>query len=228
MMKLWRPWRYNNFNVIFAIDRAGIVGEDGPTHQGIFDIAYLRNIPNLITMAPKDGQELAAMLEFAFTLDKPVAIRYPKDKIPNPKSQVPNKFQIPNPKIQFGKAEILREGKDIVILALGSMVIPSIEAAEILKNDGIEVGVINSRFVKPLDVELVKDISARVKFVFTVEEGIKEGGFGSAVTEVLDKPAVIRMGLPDEFVPCGKREILLEKYGLTAKGIASTIKQYYR
>ena len=199
-----------------AIDRAGIVGEDGPTHQGIFDIAYLRNLPNIVVMAPKDGKELEMMLEFAISLDRPVAIRYPKDKIPNYKPQIPNE-------IKLGKAEILKEGKDFWIIALGSMVMPAWEAIELLEKEGFSGGLINARFVKPLDIDLFKKLSSKLKYIFTLEEGILEGGFGSAVMEVMDKP-VIRIGLPSEFIPQGKREILLDKYNLTAKAITDKIK----
>ena len=204
-----------NLNVILAIDRAGIVGGDGATHQGIFDIAFLRNIPNLVVAAPKDGRELEGMLELALHLNNPVAIRYPKDNIPN--------ASLINSPLQLGKAELFREGKDAVIIALGAMVAPGILAAELLAKSGIEVGVVNARFVKPLDVELLKKISAQAKFIFTVEEGVLEGGFGSAVSEAIAKP-VIRIGLPTEFIPCGKRELLLERYGLTAQGIAGRVK----
>jgi 1-deoxy-D-xylulose-5-phosphate synthase len=123
----------------------------------------------------------------------------------------------------LGKSEVLREGKDIAIIALGSMVLPSLSAAEILAKEGIDAWVVNSRFVKPLDAELFKDIGAKVKFIFTVEEGILAGGFGSAVLEIIDKP-VIRMGLPCEFIPHGARDILLSQYGLTAQGIVDKIK----
>jgi len=212
-----------NSPVIFALDRAGIVGEDGVTHQGIFDLVFLRSIPNLVIMAPKDQEELEAMLEFAINLDKPVAIRYPKDKISNPNFQILNKSQFPNPKIQMGKAEVLKEGEDFVIIALGSMVLPAFEAIELLEKEGRKGSLINARFVKPLDINLFKAISAKAKFIFTVEEGIIEAGFGSAVSEAIDKP-IIRLGLPCEFIPHGKREILLEKYGLTAQGITKKVK----
>lgn len=207
-----------NLAVIFAIDRAGIAGEDGVTHQGIFDIVFLRSIPNLIIMAPKDSPELEEMLEFAVGLDRPVAIRYPKDKIPSAK------FQMPDSKIELGKAEVLKGGKDFAIIALGSMVLPSFEAIELLKKEGLSGTLINARFVKPQDSNLFKDISAKVKFIFSVEEGILDAGFGSAVQEVIEQP-IIRMGLPSEFITHGKRDILLEKYGLTGKGIARRIKE---
>jgi len=206
-----------NAPVVFAIDRAGIVGEDGPTHQGVFDISLLRNIPNLVVMAPKDGRELENMLEFAVSLDRPVAVRYPKDKAPS------SKLQAPSSKLQLGKAEILKEGQDLAIIALGSMVIPCWEAVALLEKEGISATLVNARFVKPIDIDLFKNISTKAKFIFTVEEGILEGGFGSAVMEAIDRP-VIKMGLPCEFIPQGKREVLLEQYGLTAQGIFNRIK----
>ncbi len=206
-----------NLPVLFLLDRAGLVGDDGPTHQGAFDIACLRNIPNLVLLAPKDGAELATMLEFAVGLDKPVAVRYPKEGIPTSKSQIPIK------EIELGKAEVLREGKDILIIAYGSMVLPAYEAGEILAGENLSATVINARFAKPLDTGLFKQTAAKAKFIFTLEDGIIDGGLGSAVSEALFRP-VIRLGLPDEFIPCGKRSILLEKFGLTAKQIAQTIK----
>jgi len=212
-----------NLPVVFAVDRAGIVGEDGVTHQGIFDISFLRTIPNLVIMAPKDGLELEEMLEFAFGQVVPVAIRYPRDKIPNSclagrqaKSQIQNTLQL-------GRAEVLREGKSFAIIACGSMVLPALEAAQILEKEGLLGTVINARFIKPLDAGLFRRIAAGVNLIFTAEEGIIDGGFGSAVSEIINKP-VIRIGLPCEFIPHGKRELLLERFGLTAKGIAGIIK----
>ncbi len=210
-----------NLPVILAIDRAGLVGEDGPTHQGIFDIAFLRTIPNLVIMAPKDGTELEAMLEFAINLDKPVVIRYPKDKTPNPKSE------ILNPKIQLGKAEVLKQGNDFTVVAYGSMVIPASEALEALEKEGLSGTLINARFVKPLDGDLLRQIGSDNDPIFTVEEGVLEGGFGSAVAEAINKP-VIRIGLPLEFICQGKRDMLLDKYGLNSIKIAQTIKERLR
>ncbi|KPK98504.1 MAG: 1-deoxy-D-xylulose-5-phosphate synthase [Omnitrophica WOR_2 bacterium SM23_72] len=203
--------------VVFMLDRAGIVGEDGATHQGVFDIGYLRNIPHLTVMAPKDGQELGEMLEFALGLDRPCAIRYPKGKIPTPNPQIPNK------KIELGKAEVLRDGQDFVLLALGSMVYPGLEATELLCEEGLFGTLINARFVKPLDTDLFKKLAKKCKFIFSAEEGILEGGFGSAVAEVLDG-AVNKIGLPCTFIPHGKRALMLDKYGLTAQGIADRIR----
>jgi 1-deoxy-D-xylulose-5-phosphate synthase len=212
-----------NLGVVFAIDRAGIVGEDGVTHQGIFDISFLRSIPNLIVMAPKDGQELESMLEFAVNLDKPVVIRYPKDKIPNPLPvRQAGKFQIPN-ELALGKAEVLREGKDFAIIALGSMVLPCLNAIELLENDGLSGTLINARFIKPLDIKLFSDICAKVKFMLSAEEGILDGGFGSALQEAINLP-VEKIGFPCAFIPHGKRDLILNKYGLTAQGIADRIK----
>lgn len=203
-----------NLPVIFCIDRAGIVGEDGVTHQGIFDIAYLRSIPNLTLMAPKDAKEMEQMMEFAVKLNQPVAIRYPKASLPPEGEIVP---------MELGRAQVIQEGKDFAIIAIGSMVSPSQEALEILKNDGLNGTLINARFIKPLDTGLLKEVTKKIKSIFTVEEGVLEGGFGSAVAEAIGMP-VTRLGLTNEFIQHGKRELLLDKYGLTAKGIADKIK----
>lgn len=211
--------------VIFAIDRAGIVGEDGLTHQGIFDIAFLRHIPNLVIMAPKDAAELEAMLEVAVTLEKPVAIRYPKDKVPDPRSWMLHSSKISS--IQLGEPEVLKKGKDFVIIALGSMVAPSLEAAELLEKEGLSGALINSRFVKPLDQGLINKETRNSKFIFTAEEGVLDGGFGSFISEIIDRP-VVRMGLPCQFITHGKRAFLLDKYGLSAQGIAQRIRQTVR
>jgi 1-deoxy-D-xylulose-5-phosphate synthase len=204
-----------NIPILFAIDRAGIVGEDGLTHQGIFDIAFLRAVPNLVIMAPKDKLELEAMLEFALSLDRPVTIRYPKSSCPS--------VCLPFLPLQLGKAQVLKEGKTFAVISLGSMVIPSFEAMGLLEKENLKGTLINARFVNPLDINLLKTIGSKVKSIFTVEEGVQEGGFGSAVAEIIDRP-VIKMGLPSEFIAHGKRDILLEKYGLTAQGIANKIK----
>jgi 1-deoxy-D-xylulose-5-phosphate synthase len=204
--------------VVFAIDRAGIVGGDGATHQGIFDLAFLRTIPQMAIAAPKDAAELQEMLEFAVSLDGPIAIRYPKDCAPRTGEALRHS------PIELGKAEVITEGKDAVIIAVGTMVAAGIAAAKLLADDGFSVGVVNARFVKPLDEALFKKIAGQDKHIFTVEEGIVAAGFGSAVSEVIDKP-VTRIGLPQVFIPCGKREILLKHYGLDEAGIADTIKK---
>ena len=202
--------------VILAVDRAGIVGEDGVTHQGIFDLAFLRSIPNLVIMAPKDGQELEAMLEFALGLEAPVAIRYPKTCCPSGNLAVS--------RLEIGKAEVLKEGKDFAIIALGSMVVAALGAIELLQKEGFSGTLINARFVKPLDKDLFKALASRTRFIFTIEEGIIGGGFGSAVSEAIEVP-VTRIGLPCEFVTHGKRELLLDKYGLTAEGISRKVRE---
>ena len=202
--------------VIFAIDRAGIVGEDGVTHQGIFDIAYLKSIPNLVVMAPKDGRELEAMFEFALGLNKPVAIRYPR-------ANVYLGSDLPEP-LKLGKSELIKEGKDFTIIALGSMVLVARDAIELLSKEGLTGNLINARFAVPLDIELIKKVCAKTRIILTVEEGVRDTGFGSAVAQELDMH-VLRIGLPLEFIPHGPRDLLLEKYGLAASGIASSIRQ---
>ncbi|MEK6715406.1 MAG: 1-deoxy-D-xylulose-5-phosphate synthase [Candidatus Omnitrophota bacterium] len=217
-----------NLPVVFAIDRAGIVGEDGATHQGIFDVSFLRTIPNLAIMAPKDAQEFETMLEFAFKHNGPIAIRYPKDRVPvarpTPQRGYPESPETRN--IELGRAEVLRRGKDMAIIALGSMVYPALEAADILAKEDISVELINARFAKPLDRELLEDIILRFPKMITIEEGIIDGGFGSFVKEALgNKIDVKQLGLPCEFIKQGKRDDILAKYGLNAQGIASAVKE---
>ncbi len=202
--------------VIFAVDRAGIVGEDGVTHQGIFDIAYLRSIPNLVIMAPKDAGELEKMLEFAVGLGKPVAIRYPRaSAIVSENTSAP---------LKLGKAELIKEARDFTIIALGTMVSVASEAIDILSKENLSGGLINARFVYPLDMDLIKSVCAKTNFVFTLEEGVVDAGFGTAIAQELDKQ-VLRIGLPAEFIPHGARDLLLEKYGLTAQGVAASIRK---
>jgi len=207
-----------NLPVIIAIDRGGIVGEDGPTHHGIFDIAYLRCVPNLMLMAPKDENELARMLATAVEAGRPAAIRYPRGRGAGVKLD-----STPKP-LPIGRAEVLREGNDITIVALGSMVIPAIEASERLSNMGIESTLINARFVKPLDIETIRAYAERTGAVLTAEEGILSGGFGSAVIEeLIQSPTghvtVRSLGIPDRFIEHGPQEILRDTYDLSARGI---------
>lgn len=212
--------------VIFCLDRAGIVGEDGPTHQGTFDVAYLRHIPGLTLMAPKDGDELSMMLEFALTRSSPVAIRYPKGE-----SKLLAQALLENyhtAKIEHAKAELLRSGKHIAILALGSMVYPALEAADLLVSQGVDATVINMRFAKPLDEALIYDLCARFGKLIVVEEGVKSGGFGASVLEFLEQRDITKtkvkiIALPCEFIPHAERDFLLARYGLTADGIACTV-----
>ncbi|GAW94190.1 1-deoxy-D-xylulose-5-phosphate synthase [Calderihabitans maritimus] len=211
-----------NLPVVFAIDRAGIVGEDGETHQGLFDFSYLRSIPNMTVMAPKDENELRHMLATAITFDGPIALRYPRG------SGTGVRLDQEVKPLPVGKAEVLREGQHIVILAIGRPVYDALAAAEELASLGIEAGVINCRFVKPLDEELIKAVARKVKRIVTVEEHVLAGGFGSAVLELLARERindreVLCLGIPDEFVPQGKADILRAKYGLTAEGIKKAI-----
>ncbi|MCM8796342.1 MAG: 1-deoxy-D-xylulose-5-phosphate synthase [Candidatus Omnitrophica bacterium] len=201
--------------VVLAIDRAGIVGEDGATHQGIFDIAYLRSVPNICIMAPKNGQELKLMLKFAIDFNRPVALRYPKASV--------YAEDLPILPIELGKGELLSTGNDFCVLALGSMVPVALEAIGLLQKEGISGTLVNARFVKPLDENFIKSVCAGKKYIFTIEEGILEGGFGSAVADLLNRP-VVKIGLPCAFIPHGKRDILLDKYGLSAQAICSKIK----
>ncbi len=205
-----------NLPVIFAIDRAGIVGNDGPTHHGNFDISYLRHIPNLTVMAPKDEDELRHMLKTALQHNGPVAIRYPRGcglgvKLTNDK------------KINIGKGEQLTNGKDILILAVGAMVDKAVQATIELKKQKINVTVINSRFIKPLDEKLILSMAKKIKNIITIEENSLQGGFGSAVNELLNKykikANIKNMGLPDKFIEQGTIPKLREKYGLTKNNI---------
>ncbi|MCE5193899.1 MAG: 1-deoxy-D-xylulose-5-phosphate synthase [Nitrospiraceae bacterium] len=211
-----------NLPVIFAIDRAGIVGEDGPTHQGVFDISYLRHIPNLIVMAPKDDIELKKMLKLALNCNCPSAIRYPRGKIPSPESRIHL-----SGRFSTGEAEILIEGDDIALIAIGNTVYPALGAAIRLKKEGIMAAVINARFIKPIDKKLISSISAKTKRLLTIEDNVVAGGFGSAVLECLNELDIrdVRiklLGIPDEFVEQGSQIILRKKYSIDEEGIYNT------
>ncbi len=203
--------------VIFALDRAGIVSQDGPTHQGIFDLSFMRLIPNFVVMAPKDAAELRAMLEFALTCNHPVSIRYPKDY-----ADGKDKEELIHP-IEMGKGILVQSGKDLLIISIGVMYWPALQAAKLLESKGISVGLINARFVKPLDEKLIFEEAMKAKRVLTVEDNTVLGGFGSAVKEVLaDKDVLVRsIGIKDFFPEQGERKELLKKYGLSAEHIAS-------
>jgi len=212
-----------NLPVIFCVDRSGLVGEDGPTHHGHFDITYLRSLPNMTVMAPKDENELRHMLYTALEHNGPVAIRYPRGAgigVPLDKG-----YQ----KLAIGEAEILKEGKDLFIIALGSMVSPSMEAVGLLEEEGLSVGIANCRFVKPLDKRLAKYSSVAGK-VLVVEENIREGGLGGAILELFSDIGVRdliikRAGLPDKFIEHGPMSLLREKNGLDKLGIAKTARE---
>ncbi|MCK5504142.1 MAG: 1-deoxy-D-xylulose-5-phosphate synthase [Thermodesulfovibrionia bacterium] len=208
-----------NLPVVFAIDRGGIVGDDGPTHNGTFDLSYLRHIPNLIVMASKDGYELRCMLKKALSIDKPAAIRYPRG------SSTDNREDEELIDIPIGKAEVLIEGNDILIIAVGNTVAPAVTAAQLLSEAGIDACVINARFVKPLDIDLISERAKEIKHVLTIEENAVAGGFGSAVLEELTTAGVegikIKiLGIPDRFIEHGPQNLLRKNLGLDAEGIA--------
>ncbi|HUL36842.1 MAG TPA: 1-deoxy-D-xylulose-5-phosphate synthase [Thermodesulfobacteriota bacterium] len=207
-----------NLPVVFAMDRGGIVGEDGPTHHGLFDFSYLRHIPNLIVMVPKDENEFGHMIKTATECPLPVALRYPRGRGVGVRREAPLKS------IDIGKGEVLREGEDVLILAIGSTVYPSLRAAERLAGSGIQVAVINSRFLKPLDANLLCDWAKRVGKVLTIEENVLQGGFGSAVLELFQERGLFsiqvkRLGIPDLFVEHGSQALLRGKYGIDEDGI---------
>ncbi|MBA4374244.1 MAG: 1-deoxy-D-xylulose-5-phosphate synthase [Thermodesulfovibrio sp.] len=206
-----------NLPVLFAIDRGGIVGEDGPTHQGLFDISFLRTIPNLVFMAAKDGNELRAMLAFGLGLNAPVAIRYPRGKALSVSDKSCSA-------ISSGKAEVMIDGEDLAIFAIGQSVAPAMAAAARLKEQGISATVVNARFVRPLDEELVLKLAEKTKKIITVEENVLAGGFGSAVLECIAKSGmsgitVRLLGIDDVFVEHGTQKLLRKKYGLDEEGI---------
>lgn len=208
-------------HVIFAIDRAGLVGEDGETHQGVFDISYLRHIPGMVIMAPKDENELRAMLKTSIGLKGPVAIRYPRGA--GLGVSLDSFGELEN--LPTGRAEILRRGEDITVAAAGPIVYQALEAAKMLEDKGISASVINLRYIKPLDEECLFSNIAVTGKLLVLEEHVLQGGLGSAVLELFNSRnisvPVRRMGIPDEFVTHGAPEILREKYGLTVQNIFS-------
>jgi len=215
-----------NLPVVFALDRGGIVGEDGPTHHGLFDFSYLRHIPNIIVMVPKDENEFQHMIKTAMECPVPVAFRYPRGKGMGVRREVSLQS------IDIGKGEILREGQDILIIAIGSTVYPSLRAAERLADVGIQAAVINSRFLKPLDGNLLCDWAKRTGKVLTVEENVLQGGFGSAVLELFQERnlfsvQVKRLGIPDLFVEHGPQNLLREKYEIDESGIFKRAKEMF-
>ncbi len=210
--------------VVFAIDRGGIVGEDGPTHNGIFDLSYLRSLPNMVVMAPKDENELCRMIVTALAHDGPIAIRYPRGTGTGVK--IKRKIH----PILIGKGEILNNGKDILILAIGSSVYEALSAQSLLMEQDIAATVVNCRFVKPLDVDLITSLAKKIPRIITVEENVCQGGFGSAVLECLgDKGitnfSVKRIGIPDTFVEHGPQDFLRSKYGIDAPAIVNAAKE---
>jgi 1-deoxy-D-xylulose-5-phosphate synthase len=208
-------------NVVFAMDRAGLVGDDGPTHHGAFDIAYLRCLPNITLMAPRDEAMLVHMLHTALLVDGPIALRYPRGE--GVGVELP---EIPRP-LAIGTGEILREGERVALLGYGTGVGKALEAAEILGERGRSVTVADARFAKPIDVGLAAQLAAEHELLVTVEEGVLAGGFGSAVWEKLSdgglSPRILRVGLPDRYVTSGAPQLLYEEVGFTGKRIAERI-----
>jgi 1-deoxy-D-xylulose-5-phosphate synthase len=210
--------------VIFAIDRGGLVGEDGATHQGLLDYSYLRSIPNIVVMAPKDENELQHMLKTAVDCGSPVSLRYPRGK--GVGVTLDNELK----NLEIGKGELLKDGSDLAIIAIGSTVNPALAAAEKLSVEGFKIKVINARFVRPLDEELILKTAAAIKKIITVEENMLQGGFGSAVLELLAEKGftdivVKRLGIPDEFVRHATQAGQRHKYGLDEEGIILAVRE---
>ena len=214
-----------NLPVSIAIDRAGIVGNDGETHQGVFDYSFLRAIPNITVMAPKDENELQHMLYTSVNHPYPTAVRYPRGE------GLGVKLDQNLSSLEIARGEVIKEGEDLLLLAIGSMVKPAEEAAKELEKQGVSASVINSRFVKPLDENLITQYISKNKNVITIEEQALMGGFGSAVLEFLNESDLHdynlkRMGIPDNFVLHGGQEEMKAKYGLNKKGIVNTALQF--
>jgi 1-deoxy-D-xylulose-5-phosphate synthase len=212
--------------VVFAVDRGGIVGDDGKTHQGIFDLSYLPLVPNLVVAAPKDENELQHMLYTAVYCGQPMAVRYPRG------NGLGVAMDTELHSIPIGSAEVLREGPDLALMAIGVSVQTAMEAAGILAEKGIEATVINSRFAKPLDANLITSIAQHVKQIVTIEENVLSGGFGSSVLALLEQSSIYHLktrciGIPDEFVEHGTQAILRAKYGLDSHGIVRQICDFF-
>lgn len=213
-----------NLPVVFCIDRGGLVAEDGTTHHGAFDYAFLRHVPNMTVMAPKDENELQHMMKTAVEHEGPISVRYPRGVSLGVKMD-PTPTALP-----IGKGETLKDGTEVAIVAIGVSVWPAVQAAERLSQEGISTAVVNARFAKPLDSELILDMAKRTRYVVTVEEGCRMGGFGSAVLEVLSDGGVTGittkvLGLPDWYIEQGPQDLLRERYGLTAEGIYQSVKE---
>jgi 1-deoxy-D-xylulose-5-phosphate synthase len=216
-----------NLHVVFALDRGGLVGADGPTHHGVFDFAYMRSMPNLVIMAPKDENELQHMLKTAIDYSGPISLRYPRGDGWGVALDREMKT------VEIGKAELLRQGGDVVIAAIGQTVLPALKAAEDLAPLGIQAAVVNARFVKPLDRELFRDLLGRVPRLITVEDHVIAGGFGSALIEFLADEGltgveVKRLGVPDRFIPHGTQEELRKLCGFDKDAIAQAVLQMVR
>lgn len=211
-----------NLPVIFTLDRSGLTGPDGPTHHGVFDLAYMRPFPNLIVMAPGDANDVPAMLEFALAQSRPCSLRYPKATAKEIRRDVAP--------VELGKAELLRWGEDGLIFCCGTLLADCLQAADKLGDEGLRIGVANARFVKPLDMDLLERATRECGFILTVEESALAGGFGSAVLEAacdagLPTAHIRRLGLPDQFIEHGERGELLAELGLDSVGVVRACRQ---
>ncbi|MFH0793719.1 MAG: 1-deoxy-D-xylulose-5-phosphate synthase, partial [bacterium] len=208
--------------VIFALDRGGLVGKDGPTHHGAFDLSYLRLIPNMVVMAPKDEQEMRCMMATALAYTKgPVAFRYPRGSV------VGVDMSGPYEPLEIGKGEIVRQGRDVAIYAIGLMVQHALKAADLLEAKGLDITVVNMRFVKPMDADLALSVAHNHSLLLSMEDNVRAGGFGSAISEIfqenkLDRPLHI-LALPDKFVDQGDISVLHHECGLSPQAVADTI-----
>jgi 1-deoxy-D-xylulose-5-phosphate synthase len=215
----------HNLPVTFILDRAGVTGPDGPSHHGVFDLSYLRTIPNLVIAAPADATELCALLETALAMDGPMAIRYPK-------GAVPSTPDLPVEALPVGRWEEVRKGTDVAILAIGKMVGVALEAADLLESEGVSCGVINSRWLKPIDLRLASDWAVRYPALVTAEDNVISGGFGAAVLENLAPVGLagkVRiMALPDAFIAHAKPGDILARHGLNASGLAGAARDAAR
>jgi 1-deoxy-D-xylulose-5-phosphate synthase len=211
-----------NLPVLFCLDRGGLVGEDGATHHGVLDFSYLRHIPNMVVMAPKDENELRHMLLTGLLHPGPCAIRYPRGES---EGVTPDPTLVPLP---IGRGEIVREGDDVALLAIGAMVPVALKAADVLRDRGVAATVVNARFVKPLDRELLLGVAERVRRIVTIEDHALMGGFGSAVLELFEEAdlrgvEVRRIGLPDAFIEHGAQALLRQQHGLDPDGVAQRV-----
>jgi len=218
--------------VVFAVDRAGLVGEDGPTHHGVFDLSYLRMIPNLRIMAPKDSRELVEMLHLALDRQECAAIRYPRGGVHD---EILKELGVNrHTPVEFARAEVIWQGKDITFVAVGSMVVSALQAAAKLRRRGLDVGVVNARWVKPLDEEVILQLAAETRWIVTLEENVLAGGFGSAVLEVLQEAGLLSqvgikcLGLPDRFIEHGDNTRLLQDAGLDPQQIAEKVMNLFQ
>jgi 1-deoxy-D-xylulose-5-phosphate synthase len=213
-----------NLGVIFAIDRAGLVGEDGPTHHGAFDLSFINFIPNFTIMAPSDENEFQHMLKTAISIEGPVALRYPRGAAMGVTLD-PELKTLP-----LGKARVLKDGKDLYILAIGNMVWPSMEASKLLESQGISAGVIDMRFLKPIDRDLILSLAKNSKNFVTVEENSIVGGLGSTINSLLSSKGceILNIGLPDQFIEHGNPKVLRSIYNLTEEKISTKIKDWVK